>query len=83
MAGFCQLFDPMGADTVLKHVTIVVDGIIEMGIPLRLLNLGEGSIFYLQLEWRYDGEYFQAIPFNDYFKLTVPLERDYACFWLV
>jgi alpha-amylase/alpha-mannosidase (GH57 family) len=75
--------DPAGAGTKLKQVTIVVDGIIEMCIPLGLLNLGGGSIFYLQLEWKYDGEYFQAIPFNDYFKLTVPLERDYACFWVI
>jgi alpha-amylase/alpha-mannosidase (GH57 family) len=75
--------DATGAGTHLEHVTIMVEGIIEMGIPLRLLNLGGGSIFYLQLEWKYDGEYFQAIPFNDYFKLTVPLERDYACFWVV
>ncbi len=75
--------DPTGAGANLKHVTIMVDSIIEMGIPLRLLNLGEGSIFYLQLEWKYNGEYFQAIPFNDYFKLVVPLGRDYACFWVV
>jgi alpha-amylase/alpha-mannosidase (GH57 family) len=72
-----------GGGTNPEHVTIVVDSIIEMGIPLELLNLGGGSIFYMQLEWKYDGEYFQAIPFNDYFELKVPLGRDYAYFWVV
>jgi alpha-amylase/alpha-mannosidase (GH57 family) len=70
-------------DPGLSNIETAIDGIIEIGIPLKVLNLKEGSSFDLQLEWRYNGEHFQAIPSSDYFRLTVPKDKDYARFWLV
>jgi alpha-amylase/alpha-mannosidase (GH57 family) len=67
----------------LSNIEAAIDGIIEIGIPLEVLNLKEGSSFNLQLEWRYNGEHFQAIPSHDYFRLTVPKDKDYARFWMV
>jgi alpha-amylase/alpha-mannosidase (GH57 family) len=70
-------------DPGLSDIETAIDGIIEIGIPLKVLGLKEGSSFYLQLEWRYNGDHFQAIPSHDYFRLTVPKDKDYAHFWMV
>jgi hypothetical protein len=70
-------------DPGLSNIETAIDGIIEIGIPLKVLGLREGSRFNLQLEWRYNGDHFQAIPSHDYFRLTVPKDKDYAQFWMV
>jgi alpha-amylase/alpha-mannosidase (GH57 family) len=70
-------------DPGLLNIETAIDGIIEVSIPLKVLNLREGRCFYLQLEWRYKGDHFQAIPSHDYFRLTVPKDKDYAHFWTV
>jgi alpha-amylase/alpha-mannosidase (GH57 family) len=56
---------------------------IEIAIPLEALALKPGIVFQLQLEWRYKGDYFLAVPANDYFSLTVPTGHDYARSWMV
>lgn len=76
-------YSTAGYDPGLLNIETAIDDIIELGIPLKVLNLREGSSFDLQLEWRFNGDHFQAIPAHDYFRLTVPKDKDYAQFWMV
>ena len=64
-------------------IEMAIAAIIEIGIPLRELGLQEGTGFYLQLDWKYKGEYFQVIPAHHYYHLVVPGDKDYARFWIV
>lgn len=60
-----------------------VDRIVEAALPLALLELSSGDEFYFQLEWKFQGRFFQLIPAGHYFHLTVPTKKDYADCWLV
>ena len=64
-------------------IETAVDSIIEMAALLETLHLKEGDSFYLQLEWKLKGDYFQVIPFHDYLCLQVPTALDYAYSWQV
>jgi alpha-amylase/alpha-mannosidase (GH57 family) len=76
--------DPVNPTHAGLNIETAIDRIIEMRIPLEsIINLGPGKNFYLQLEWKYRGDYFQTIPFNEYFSLAVPAEKDYARLWFV
>ncbi|MBN2345513.1 MAG: hypothetical protein JXO51_03920 [Candidatus Aminicenantes bacterium] len=60
-----------------------VGHVIELGIPLVALEIGEGDEFRLQMMWSFKGQPFQAIPAHGPLSLKVPGARDYAAFWQV
>ena len=66
-----------------SEITTAVDDIIEVAIPMETLHLKEGGFFYMQLEWKYNGDYFQVLPPHDFFRISVPKDKDYACYWQV
>ena len=66
-----------------KDENSAIDIFIECKVPLSSISIKEGEWFYLYLEWKFNGEFFQTIPTHGYFTLTVPTPRDYAHFWLV
>lgn len=74
--------DPLQDEPASQFKT-AVNRIIEIRIPLSLFKLQPGDSFYFQIEWKSQGEFFQLIPANDYFHLTIPTPKDYACCWLV
>jgi len=65
------------------HIETAVGEIIESAVPLKSMTLEEGDEFQFQLEWRFQGDSFQIIPFDDYFTLNVPTTRDYSRHWFV
>jgi alpha-amylase/alpha-mannosidase (GH57 family) len=60
-----------------------IDRVIECAVPLLPLKLGIGDAFQLSLQWKRNGQPFQAIPPQDYFPLSVPTAKDYAHTWQV
>jgi hypothetical protein len=66
-----------------KDENSAIDIFIECKVPFASILIKEGEWFYLSLEWKFNGEFFQTIPTHGYFTLTVPTPGDYAHFWLV
>jgi alpha-amylase/alpha-mannosidase (GH57 family) len=65
------------------HIKTAAAETIESAVPLKSMTLQEGDEFQFQLEWRFQGDLFQVIPFDDYFTLNVPTKRDYSRHWFV
>jgi hypothetical protein len=72
-----------GDGTSNEDIRSWVGNVIELAISLETLKLKPGDYFYLQLEWRHQGHLFQAVPAQDFFRLTVPTAKDYARNWQV
>lgn len=60
-----------------------VGKIIEVAVPLKVLNLKKNDSLQFQLEWRVDGNLFQVVPSHEYFKFSLPSPKDYAHSWFV
>jgi alpha-amylase/alpha-mannosidase (GH57 family) len=60
-----------------------VGRIIEIQLPFTTLEIGEGDSFALKLEWSFNGQPFQTIPYGDPIKITIPDCKDYAANWQV
>lgn len=58
------------------------DLLIECRIPLADIPVKQGESFHLCLEWKMNGEFFQTIPTHGYFTISVPVEREYAQYWI-
>jgi hypothetical protein len=57
--------------------------IIEIKLPLDILKIAQGDIFELRLAWSFNGQPFQAIPYGDPIRITVPDGKAYAANWQV
>ncbi|HSQ35108.1 MAG TPA: hypothetical protein VLQ89_03860, partial [Candidatus Binatia bacterium] len=60
-----------------------VKRIIEIGVPLDILTIGPGGTFELNLEWSFNGQPFQTIPYGEPIAITVPDNGTYAANWQV
>jgi hypothetical protein len=57
--------------------------IIEIKIPFASLKIGPNGILQLKLEWLFNGQPFQTIPFGDPIKIAIPDSKAYAANWQV
>ena len=57
--------------------------IIEIQLPLHVLEIGPGGVFELRLEWSFHDRPFQVIPYGEAIRIAVPDGRAYAANWQV